>query len=59
MKATLYHWYSTKGSALKLEQKIKEILPTDIRQNETTVPMTPKSSIVVKFLKNCFFLTWN
>jgi len=36
----------------------KEILPTDIRQNEITVPMTPKSSIMVKFLKNCFFLTW-
>jgi len=38
--------------------QIKEILPADIRQNEITVPMTPKSSIMVKFLKNCFFLTW-
>lgn len=34
------------------------ILPTDMRQNEITVPRTPNRSIVVKFLKNCFFLTW-
>ena len=29
-----------------------------MRQNEITVPKTPNNSIVVKFLKNCFFLTW-
>ena len=35
-----------------------QILPSDIRQNEITVPNTPNNTIVVKFLKNCFFLTW-
>jgi hypothetical protein len=36
----------------------KMILPRDIREKEITVPRTPNRSIVVKFLKNCFFLTW-
>jgi hypothetical protein len=32
-------------------------LPSDIMQNEITVPKTPNKNIVEKFLKNCFFLT--
>ena len=35
------------------------ILPSDMTQNEITVPNIPNNKIVVKFLKNRFFLTWN
>lgn len=34
-------------------------LPSDMMQNDMSVPMAPKSIIVMKLRKNCFFLTWN
>ncbi|KAL8159554.1 hypothetical protein V2J09_001091 [Rumex salicifolius] len=33
-------------------------LKTEIREKEIMVPSTPNNTIVEKFLKNCFFLTW-
>jgi hypothetical protein len=34
-------------------------LPSDITVKEIKVPTAPKSVIVMKLRKNCFFFTWN
>lgn len=34
-------------------------LPNEIIENDINVPTAPNNVMVMKFLKNCFFLTWN
>lgn len=46
-------------SDLQNDKCLKWILPSDMMQNEITVPNIPNNKIVKKFLKNRFFLTWN
>ena len=36
-----------------------ENIPTEIIMKDINVPSAPKSTIVEKFQKNCFFFTWN
>lgn len=53
-----FDWEKIKETGNEVVDNLK-IIPSDMTQNEITVPKTPNSNIVLKFLKNCFFLTWN
>lgn len=43
----------------KKKEQIVFSIPKDMIANDISVPTAPKSMIVMKFLKNCFFFTWN
>jgi hypothetical protein len=45
-----------KKQIVEVDERLQS-LPSDIMQNEITMPKTPNKNIVEKFLKNCFFLT--